>query len=163
MLNVQWISGKIPYYTMPPVRNQEEPSEANIVSQLGKVLNIDEVYNAESSFIGSLKSVSDFHPVEVPPSCPLNFDEDIVEVCDTISILFLLLSFFAKNRCCLTCKINLRQWKLLLKLVFYWSLLFVFGYKCMQKWLVALFIWYLLGVNVWSIELSVHVLQRYVE
>lgn len=67
---------------MPPVRNQEEPSEANIVSQLGKVFNIDEVYNAESSFIGSLKSVSDFHPVEVPPSCPLNFDEDIVEVCD---------------------------------------------------------------------------------
>lgn len=94
---------------MPPVRNQEEPSEANIVSQLGKVFNIDEVYNAESSFIGSLKSVSDFHPVEVPPSCPLNFDEDIVEVCDTISILFLLLSFFAKNRCCVTRKINLRQ------------------------------------------------------
>ncbi|VVA15853.1 PREDICTED: guanine [Prunus dulcis] len=74
-----WNEGKIPYYTMPPVRNQEEPSEANIVSQLGKVFNIDEVYNAESSFIGSLKSVSDFHPVEVPPSCPLNFDEDIVE------------------------------------------------------------------------------------
>ncbi|XP_008235500.1 PREDICTED: guanine nucleotide-binding protein-like NSN1 [Prunus mume] len=74
-----WNEGKIPYYTMPPVRNQEEPSEANIVSQLGKVFNIDEVYNAESSFIGSLKSVSDFHPVEVPPSCALNFDEDIVE------------------------------------------------------------------------------------
>ncbi|CAB4291276.1 unnamed protein product [Prunus armeniaca] len=74
-----WNEGKIPYYTMPPVRNQEEPSEANIVSQLGKVFNIDEVYNAESSFIGSLKSVSDFHPVEVPPSCPLNFDKDIVE------------------------------------------------------------------------------------
>ncbi|KAM1212321.1 hypothetical protein ACFX2G_003961 [Malus domestica] len=75
-----WNEGKIPYYTMPPVRNQDEPSEANIVSQLGKAFNIDEVYNAESSYIGSLKSVSDFHPVEVPPSCPLNFDEDIEEV-----------------------------------------------------------------------------------
>ncbi|KAM1234282.1 hypothetical protein ACFX13_003957 [Malus domestica] len=75
-----WNEGKIPYYTMPPVRNQDEPSEANIVSQLGKAFNIDEVYNAESSYIGSLKSVSDFHPVEVPPSCPLNFDKDIEEV-----------------------------------------------------------------------------------
>ncbi|TQE12466.1 hypothetical protein C1H46_002119 [Malus baccata] len=75
-----WNEGKIPYYTMPPVRNQDHPSEANIVSQLGKAFNIDEVYNAESSFIGSLKSVSDFHPVEVPPGCPLNFNEDIEEV-----------------------------------------------------------------------------------
>lgn len=40
---------------------------------------------------------------------------------------------------------------------------FFFGYKYVQKWLVALFIWYLLGVNVWAIELSVRVLQRYVE
>ncbi|KAM5563138.1 hypothetical protein ABKV19_018026 [Rosa sericea] len=77
-----WNEGKIPYYTMPPARSQEEPSEAKIVSKLGKELNIDEVYNGESSFIGSLKSVNDFHPVEVPPSCPLNFDEDMEEVCD---------------------------------------------------------------------------------
>ncbi|KAL6202822.1 hypothetical protein ACLB2K_026527 [Fragaria x ananassa] len=75
-----WNEGKIPYYTMPPARSQEEPSEAKIVSELGKALNIDEVYNGESSFIGSLKSVNDFHPVEVPPSCPLNFDENMVEV-----------------------------------------------------------------------------------
>ncbi|KAM5563139.1 guanine nucleotide-binding protein-like NSN1 [Rosa sericea] len=74
-----WNEGKIPYYTMPPARSQEEPSEAKIVSKLGKELNIDEVYNGESSFIGSLKSVNDFHPVEVPPSCPLNFDEDMEE------------------------------------------------------------------------------------
>ncbi|XP_050363604.1 guanine nucleotide-binding protein-like NSN1 [Argentina anserina] len=74
-----WNEGKIPYYTMPPARSQEEPSEAKIVSELGKALNIDEVYNGESSFIGSLKSVNDFHPVEVPPSCPLNFDESMLE------------------------------------------------------------------------------------
>ncbi|KAL6195930.1 hypothetical protein ACLB2K_031547 [Fragaria x ananassa] len=74
-----WNEGKIPYYTMPPARSQEEPSEAKIVSELGKALNIDEVYNGESSFIGSLKSVNDFHPVEVPSSCPLNFDENMVE------------------------------------------------------------------------------------
>ncbi|XP_075642397.1 guanine nucleotide-binding protein-like NSN1 [Castanea sativa] len=74
-----WNQGKIPYYTMPPIRNQGEPSEANIVSELGKEFNIDEVYNTESSFIGSLKSVDDLNPVEVPPSCPLNFDEDILE------------------------------------------------------------------------------------
>lgn len=67
---------------MPPARSQEEPSEAKIVSKLGKELNIDEVYNGESSFIGSLKSVDDFHPVEVPSNCPLKFDEDMEEVCD---------------------------------------------------------------------------------
>lgn len=60
---------------MPPTRNQGEPSEAKIVSELGKEFNIDEVYNNESSFIGSLKSIDDLNPVEVPPSRPLNFDE----------------------------------------------------------------------------------------
>ncbi|CAL1361611.1 unnamed protein product [Linum trigynum] len=74
-----WNTGKIPYYTMPPTRNQEEASEAKIVSELGKEFNIDEVYNSESSFIGSLKSVNDFIPVEVPSSSPLNFDESMLE------------------------------------------------------------------------------------
>ncbi|MBA0769745.1 hypothetical protein Gotri_018445 [Gossypium trilobum] len=74
-----WNEGKIPYYTMPPGRNQEEPSEARIVTELGKEFNVDEVYNTESSFIGSLKSADDFHSVQVPPSHPLNFDETILE------------------------------------------------------------------------------------
>ncbi|KAK7851642.1 guanine nucleotide-binding protein-like nsn1 [Quercus suber] len=71
--------GKIPYYTMPPIRNQGEPSEAKIVSELGKEFNIYEVYDTKSSFIRSLRSVVDLNPVEVPPSCPLNFDEDLLE------------------------------------------------------------------------------------
>ncbi|XP_047328878.1 guanine nucleotide-binding protein-like NSN1 [Impatiens glandulifera] len=74
-----WNEGKIPYYTMPPVRNQDQPSEAKIVTELGKEFNVDEVYNTESSFIGSLKSVNDINLVEVPPSCPLNFDEQLLE------------------------------------------------------------------------------------
>lgn len=82
---------------MPPTRNQEETSEAKIVSALGKEFNVDEVYDNESSFIGSLKSVDDLDPVEVPPSCPLNFDENMLEVGDVfsnfrvLSILFLVL------------------------------------------------------------------------
>ena len=64
---------------MPPIRNQGEPSEAKIVSELWKEFNIVEVYDTESSFIGSLESVDDLNPVEVPPSCPLNFDEDLLE------------------------------------------------------------------------------------
>lgn len=67
---------------MPPNRNEGEPAEARIVSELGKEFNIDEIYNGESSFIGSLKSVDDFEPVEVAPSQTLNFDEDMLEVCD---------------------------------------------------------------------------------
>ncbi|KAF1899494.1 hypothetical protein Lal_00019622 [Lupinus albus] len=52
--------GKSQYYnTMPPVRNQREPSEAKIVT---KEFNIDYVYNNEPSFIGSLKSANDFNP-----------------------------------------------------------------------------------------------------
>lgn len=76
-----WNEGKIPYYTMPPMRNQGEvsDSETRIVSELGKEFNIDEVYGTESSFIGSLKSVDDFQPVEVPPNCPLNFDQQMLE------------------------------------------------------------------------------------
>ena len=75
------VSGKIPYYTMPPVRNQGELTEAKIVTEFSKEFNIDEVYNGESSFIGSLKSADDFNPVEVPSTCPLNLDETILEVC----------------------------------------------------------------------------------
>ncbi|KAE9617554.1 hypothetical protein Lal_00035028 [Lupinus albus] len=74
-----WNEGKIPYYTMPPVRNQGEPSEAKIVSEFTKEFNIDEVYNGESSFIGSLKSSDDFNPVEIPSSCPLKLDETLLE------------------------------------------------------------------------------------
>ncbi|KAH6817042.1 GTP-binding family protein [Perilla frutescens var. frutescens] len=74
-----WNEGKIPYYTMPPKRNAEEPSEAIIVTELGKEFNVDEVYGGESSFIGSLKSMNDFNPVEVPSNCPLNFDMMMVE------------------------------------------------------------------------------------
>ncbi|KAK7339111.1 hypothetical protein VNO77_19755 [Canavalia gladiata] len=74
-----WNEGKIPYYTMPPVRDQGGHAEANIVSEFSKEFNINEVYNNESSFIGSLKSADDFNPVEVPSSCPLNLDETMLE------------------------------------------------------------------------------------
>lgn len=67
---------------MPPTRQQDEPSEAKIVTELGKVFNVEEVYSGESSFIGSLKSVDDFQPVEVPSSQPFKFDEDMTEVCN---------------------------------------------------------------------------------
>lgn len=74
-----WNEGKIPYYTMPPTRNDGEPFEAKIVSELGKEFNVDEVYGTESSFIGSLKSANDFNPVEVPSNGPINFDEKVLE------------------------------------------------------------------------------------
>lgn len=67
---------------MPPSRNDGEPLEARIVTELGKEFNVDEVYNSETSFIGSLKTIEDLHTVEVPPSCPIYFDEVLVEVCD---------------------------------------------------------------------------------
>ncbi|XP_010464304.1 PREDICTED: guanine nucleotide-binding protein-like NSN1 [Camelina sativa] len=74
-----WNEGKIPYYTMPPKRDQGGHAESKIVSELSKEFNIDEVYSGESSFIGSLKTVNEFNPVEVPSNGPLNFDETMIE------------------------------------------------------------------------------------
>ncbi|CAH8259664.1 unnamed protein product [Arabidopsis lyrata] len=74
-----WNEGKIPYYTMPPKRDQGGHAESKIVSELAKDFNIDEVYSGESSFIGSLKTVNEFNPVEVPSNGPLNFDETMIE------------------------------------------------------------------------------------
>lgn len=85
--------GKIPYSTMPPVRNQGEPSEAKIVSEFAKEFNIDEVYNSESSFIGSLKSADDLNTVVVPSRTPLNFDETMTQVCYYIEVLSMISCF----------------------------------------------------------------------
>ncbi|KAM7501563.1 hypothetical protein LguiB_000467 [Lonicera macranthoides] len=75
-----WNAGKIPYYTMPPTRNEGGPLEAAIVTELGKEFNVDEVYGKESSFIGSLKSVDDFQPVdEVNPNNRLTFNETMIK------------------------------------------------------------------------------------
>ncbi|KAG2245777.1 hypothetical protein Bca4012_091282 [Brassica carinata] len=74
-----WNEGKIPFYTMPPKREQGEHSESKIVPELAKEFNIDEVYSGESSFIGSLRTVNEFNPVEIPSNSPLSFDETMVE------------------------------------------------------------------------------------
>lgn len=69
---------------MPPVRNQVDNAEAVVVSEFGKEFNVDDVYKTESSFIGTLPSVEHFNHVEVPPSSPPNFDEQMMdEVCFT--------------------------------------------------------------------------------
>lgn len=74
--------GKIPYYTMPPTRDDGGHSEAKIVSEFGKAFDADEVYGTESSFIGSLKSAADFNPIEVPANAPIQFDDQMLEVCE---------------------------------------------------------------------------------
>ncbi|XP_042053532.1 guanine nucleotide-binding protein-like NSN1 [Salvia splendens] len=74
-----WNEGKIPYYTMPPTRNADEPSKVRIVTELRKEFNVDEVYGSETTFIGTLKSMNDFNPVEVPSNSPLNFDMVMLE------------------------------------------------------------------------------------
>ncbi|KAH7691073.1 nuclear GTP-binding protein [Dioscorea alata] len=74
-----WNEGKIPYYTLPPVRNQVDNGEAVVVSEFGKEFNVDDVYKTECSFIGTLPSVEEFNHVEVPPSSPPNFDEQMMD------------------------------------------------------------------------------------
>lgn len=72
---------------MPPTRNGGDAGmDSKIVSELGKEFNADEIYDTESSYIGSLKSVNDFNPVEIPPSVPLAFDQSMLEVCISFHI-----------------------------------------------------------------------------
>lgn len=105
--DVPWhIPGKIPYYTLPPTRNEGEHSEATIVSELGKEFNIDEVYGSESSIIGSLKSVNDFNPVEVPSNHPVNFDENMLEVSYFPFMLLQILFVFHSCVCCNSCSLD---------------------------------------------------------
>ncbi|XP_078173165.1 GTP-binding family protein isoform X2 [Carex rostrata] len=74
-----WNEGKIPYYTFPPTRSNDDIGESVIVSELGREFNTEEVYKAESSFIENLTSVDDYRHVEVPPLPPPKFDEDMLE------------------------------------------------------------------------------------
>ncbi|CAL9088925.1 unnamed protein product [Musa textilis] len=74
-----WNEGKIPYYTLPPARDHEDNLDSTVVPQFGKEFDVGEVYKTESSFIGSLKSVEDFHHIEVPPHSPVNFDARMLE------------------------------------------------------------------------------------
>jgi len=79
--------GKIPYYTLPPKRDAGEDSDAVIISESGKEFNIDEIYKAESSYIGGLKSIEGFHHIEIPPNAPPGIDEEMLEViCFTIVV-----------------------------------------------------------------------------
>ena len=77
--------GKIPYYTLPPKRGAGEDSDAVIITEGGNEFNIDEIYKAESSYIGGLKSIDDFHHIEIPPNAPPGIDEEMLEV---ISVVF---------------------------------------------------------------------------
>lgn len=52
--------------------------EANIVSELGKEFNVDEVYGTDSTIIGSLKSLDDFNSVTLPPNNPIAFDQTML-------------------------------------------------------------------------------------
>ena len=79
--------GKIPYYTLPHKRNVGKDSDAVIISESGKEFNIDEIYKAESSYIGGLKSIEGFHHIEIPPNAPPGIDEEMLEViCFTIVV-----------------------------------------------------------------------------
>ncbi|ONM06819.1 Guanine nucleotide-binding protein-like NSN1 [Zea mays] len=74
-----WNEGKIPYFTLPPKRDAVEDSDVVIISEDGKEFNIDEIYKAESSYIGGLKSIEEFHHIEIPPNAPPAIDEEMLE------------------------------------------------------------------------------------
>lgn len=77
-----WNEGKIPYYTLPPTRLQDEPVEASIVLEWGREFNIEEVYKDESlAVIASLPSVAESTHVEMPANVPV-----AMEACDDLKM-----------------------------------------------------------------------------
>lgn len=85
---ILFLLGKIPYFTLPPKRDAVEDSDAVIISEDGKEFNIDEIYKAESSYIGGLKSIEEFHHIEIPPNAPPGIDEEMVEVMILTIVVF---------------------------------------------------------------------------
>ncbi|CAA7410501.1 unnamed protein product [Spirodela intermedia] len=71
-----WNEGKIHYYTLPPAR--DNVGEVSIVAEFSKEFDVDEVYKAESSVIGSLALAEDFKHMEVPPGSPLTLDDSMM-------------------------------------------------------------------------------------
>uniref|UniRef100_A0A0E0JJ00 CP-type G domain-containing protein n=1 Tax=Oryza punctata TaxID=4537 RepID=A0A0E0JJ00_ORYPU len=74
-----WNEGKIPYFTLPPKRDAVDDADAVIISETGKEFNIDEIYKAESSYIGGLKSLEEFRHIEIPSNAPPQIDEEMLE------------------------------------------------------------------------------------
>ncbi|KAH9322390.1 hypothetical protein KI387_017029, partial [Taxus chinensis] len=74
-----WNEGKIPYYTLPPTRNEGEHLESAIVSSWGKEFNVDEIYKHELDMIGSLHSMIDSGHVEMAANAPLPMDVQLSE------------------------------------------------------------------------------------
>jgi hypothetical protein len=71
-----------------------EDSDVVIISEDGKEFNIDEIYKAESSYIGGLKSIEEFHHIEIPPNAPPAIDEEMLEVIISTLVAFCGLNLF---------------------------------------------------------------------
>ncbi|GLJ31122.1 hypothetical protein SUGI_0623190 [Cryptomeria japonica] len=85
-----WNEGKIPYYTLPPTRNEGEHLESAIVSSLGNEFDLDEFYKQESDMISNLHPMIDGDHVEIAANSPLHMDvqlsqseEDDIEEADS--------------------------------------------------------------------------------
>lgn len=67
-----WNEGKIPHYSLPPVRLQHEQVDTAIVSEFSKEFSVEDVYRDESStVIASLPSLIESAHVELPASVPV--------------------------------------------------------------------------------------------
>lgn len=74
-----WNEGKIPYYTLPPTRNEGEHLESAIVPAWGKEFDVNEIYGEDSAMIDSLHSMIDTSHFEMPANCPLSMDTELAE------------------------------------------------------------------------------------
>ncbi|KAJ7537232.1 hypothetical protein O6H91_12G104000 [Diphasiastrum complanatum] len=70
-----WNEGKIPHYSLPPIREASQCSEAAIVADWGKEFVVDEVYKDEqSAVIAGLSSLLDGSHTEIPSGAPMTLD-----------------------------------------------------------------------------------------
>ena len=68
-------SGKIPHYSLPPARCQDEDVNIAILSQFSKEFNVDDIYQNESrTLIARLPSLVESIHVELPANIPVSME-----------------------------------------------------------------------------------------
>lgn len=84
-------SGKIPYFTTPPVREVSEHAEFGaIVTEWGKEFDVEEVFqNETTAVIAGLPSMADTSHVQMPSTAPLAMDTNISMVIHELSLVCL--------------------------------------------------------------------------
>ena len=72
--------GKIPFYPSPPTWNEGEHLEDAVISSWGKEIDVNDIYEQDSTMIDNLHSMIDNSHFKMPSNFPLSMDTQLSEV-----------------------------------------------------------------------------------